>query len=248
MARRVVSILFTAGAMACIGSAAPAVLSCPIDTLTNYTAPGFTCFIGDRTFANFVLDLNSTQGLGTATPALADSVLVLPNPAGDSGFNFQAAFEASGALARESLSIGYTGTAPEGDPFGEARLSLNGASVTGAATITAALAVCQDGSFSGLAAPLTCSSGQAINPELAPQITNANLAATAALVFTPVTKLGVVVQIQLTGAAFGSAAASSFENDVPASETGSWVMAAAGLALFVRRKLRTDFRKGRVRQ
>ena len=232
------SILFAAGVMACAGRASTAVLSCPIDTLTNYTAPGFSCFIGDRTFASFVLDLNATQGLGTATPALADSVLVVPKPAGDPGFDFQAGFDASGALAGESLSIGYTGTAPEGDPFSEARLSLHGASVTGAATISAALAVCQGGAFSGLSAPLLCSSGQAINPELAPQITNANLGATADLVFTPVTTLGVVIRIQLSGAEFGSATASGFESDVPAPETSSWAMAGAGLALVVCGKLR----------
>ncbi len=175
--------------------------TCSSDTLASYTAGG-TCVIGDKTFGNFAAVLTSVSALGTATPNNLNSILVVPggistNPS----FSFQAAYNASGVAASESLTLLYNGFAPINDPFTGVNLSLSGASVSGPAAITAAEALCINGGFVNIqiAIPPACSSGVAINAALLSQITNANLGATIQFNFAPALQIGVLKQITLTG-------------------------------------------------
>ncbi len=183
--------------------------TCSSDTLASYTAGG-TCAIGDKTFGNFAAVLTSVSALGTATPNNLTSILVVPGGTSTNpSFSFQAAYNASGLAASESLTIIYNGFAPANDPFTGANLSLSGASVSGLAAITGAEALCQNGGFVNIqiAIPPACSSGVVVNGLLLSQITNANLGATVQFNFSPVTQLGVLKQITLTGALNSSASA-----------------------------------------
>ena len=55
-------------------------LPCMNDTLTNYLASGFSCTIGDKTFASFAAIFTATAALGgTATPVSTDNVTVQPS-------------------------------------------------------------------------------------------------------------------------------------------------------------------------
>ena len=207
--------------------------ACGVDTLTNYATAGFSCTIGDKTFNSVVFVLSSVAGGGSATPTSADLITV--SPGGDSSnatFSFQASYLASGLLAPETLTLGYTGVAPLSDPFTSAGLSLAGASVTGAAAITAAEALCENGSFTTITVPLVCSSGVALNTTLTSSISNANLGAQITVNFSPLTTLGVVKQITLTGALDSSASASGLNNVLTAtSPEPSSLLVGCGLWL-----------------
>jgi hypothetical protein len=207
---------------------------CTSNTLTVYTSGG-TCTIGDKTFGDFAAVLTAIAGLGTATPTSLDNIMVVPGGTSTNpSFSFQASYLASGVAASDTLTIHYTGFAPVDDPFNGATLSLSGASVSGVALITAAEALCENGGFGDihLAIPPICSSGVALNAMLLSQITNANLGATIQFNFSPVTELGVIKQITLTGALGGSASATALNNGLSAAavpEPASFVLIGIGL-------------------
>src|SRR5437867_205127 len=59
------------------------VLPCATDTLANYTSPGFSCTIGDKTFGSFIAIVSAVALAGsTATPGTLGAVTVVPG--GDS--------------------------------------------------------------------------------------------------------------------------------------------------------------------
>jgi hypothetical protein len=192
---------------------------CTTDTLTSYTSGG-SCTIGDKSFGNFAAVLTAVGVAGTATPTSLDNILVVPGGSSTNpSFSFQASYLASGLAASDTLTIAYTGMAPANDPFTEAILSLSGAGVSGGALITAAEALCENGGFGDIhiAIPPICSSGVTVNAALLSEITNANLGATIQFNFAPVTELGVLKQITLTGALGGSASATALNNGFSAS-------------------------------
>jgi hypothetical protein len=208
---------------------------CTTNTLTAYTSGG-SCTIGDKTFGDFAAVLTAIAGLGTATPTSLDNIMVVPGGTSTNpSFSFQAGYLASGLLASETLTLAYTGFAPVNDPFNGASLSLSGASVSGLAAITGAEALCENGGFGDihLAIPPVCSSGVELNALLLSQITNANLGATIQFNFSPVTELGVIKQITLTGALGGSASATALNNGLSAAaavpEPASFVLIGFGL-------------------
>jgi hypothetical protein len=203
---------------------------CVPDTLTNYATGGFSCTIGDKTFGSFEFAISSLAG----TPASASAIMVVPGGTSlDPSFNFEAAYFVSGLASSETVTIGYTGTAPANSPFISDNLSLTGASVTGLGAITAAEALCLNGSFSAVTLPLICSSGVSANLSLLANITNANLNGTVAFNFNPVTTLGVVKQITLTGALGSTAGASSLNNQLAAiPEPSSWLLCLLGAAFY----------------
>jgi hypothetical protein len=203
---------------------------CVPDTLTNYATGGFSCTIGDKTFGSFAFALSSLGG----TPTSVSAITVVPGGTSlDPSFSLQAAYFVSGSASSETITIGYTGTAPANSPFISNNLSLTGASVTGLGAITAAEALCLNGSFSAVTLPLICSSGISANLGLLANITNANLNGTVAFDFTPVTTLGVVKQITLTGALASTAGASSLNNQLTAiPEPSSWVLCLLGAAFY----------------
>src|SRR5439155_24289404 len=111
-------------------------------------------------------------------------------------------------------------------------------SVTGLAAITGAEALCFNGSFTDLNLPLVCSTGIGANLGLLASITNANLGATITFNFSPVTELGVVKQITLTGALSSTASASSLNNGLFAvPEPATWFLVALPLGLIQARRM-----------
>jgi hypothetical protein len=217
------------------------VLPCGTDTLANYTTPGFSCTIGDKTFGSFLAVVSAVAASGTATPGNLGAITVVPG--GDSTnqtFSFTADYLASGLGASDTLTVGYTGFAPANDPFTSATLSLTGASITGLAAIMAGESLCVNGSFTDLNLPLVCSSGLGTNLNLLSSITNANLNATITFNFDPATELGVVKEITLTGAASGTASASGLNNGLFATavpEPASWFLVAIPLGLIQARRM-----------
>jgi len=186
---------------------------CVPDTLTNYATGGFSCAIGDKTFGSFEFAISSLAG----TPASASAIMVVPGGTSlDPSFSFQAAYLVSGLASSETVTVSYTGTAPANSPFISDNLSLTGATVTGLGAITAAEALCLNGSFSAVTLPLVCSSGVSVDLGLVASISNGNLGSTITFNFNPVTTLGVVKQITLTGALGSTAAASSLNNQLTA--------------------------------
>ena len=204
--------------------------SCVPDTLTNYATGGFSCTIGDKMFSSFEFALSSLAG----TPASASAIMVVPGGTSlDPSFSFEAAYFVAGLDSSETVTVAYTGTAPANSPFISNNLSLTGASVTGLGAITAAEALCLNGSFSAVTLPLICSSGASANLSLLANITNSNLNGTVAFNFNPVTTLGVVKQITLTGASGGTAGASSLNNAMTAvPEPSSWLLWLLGAAFY----------------
>lgn len=219
------------------GTAHAATSFCGSAGLDVYTSSGFTCNIGDKTFSDFAAILTSVN----ASPGAESSILVIPGGTStDPSFSFVGSFSASGAAASETLTILYTATAPVGSTFTGNSLSLTGASVTGLAAITASEALCLGGSFTSPTLPLVCSSGVTVNSTLTADITNGNLGATINYNFSPVTTLGVVKKITLTGALGGTASASALNNVLAATvpEPSTWIMTLAGIVLLAMSRLR----------
>ena len=236
---------------ACFSAAAFAGNVCATLSLTSYLAPGFSCTIGDKTFDNFDASLSAISTTGVALPTSLSDITVAPS--GNSlnpGFSFEANYLASSstdlASSTETFRVSFTGVAPGSDPFTSASMSLSNAQASSLGTITAAEALCMNGSFSGVNQPLDCSSGSGSNLSMTSQITDANLGATVTSSFSPVTQLGVVKQIELdTSMLGGSASASALNNSFsaqssPIPEPGTLALAfgALGLVLCGRRRRR----------
>src|SRR5690242_2986700 len=83
--------------------------SCGIGTLADYTASGFSCSIGDKTFSNFVY-VSSASGGAIAPPA--SGVAVAPVTSGfgsEIGLLFSAAWLVGSGQIQDSL-LSYTVT------------------------------------------------------------------------------------------------------------------------------------------
>src|SRR5271167_2854617 len=76
---------------------------CVSNTLDKYTAPGFTCTIGDMTFADFTWTPSDTTG-GTAPPATSE--MVVPDGL---GFDLDGLFAASSGAIADAI-LHYTAT------------------------------------------------------------------------------------------------------------------------------------------
>jgi len=194
---------------------------CVDDTLTNYESVGFNCTIGDKTFNSFASALTAITAFGTATPTSTDDINVHPTGGSlDPGFSFIAKFDAVSAslisASSVTFTVAYTGFAPVDDPFSNASLFLTDPTVGGLGLITAAEALCKNGSFTSLLDPLLCT-GVGVNASLTSNITNANLNAVVIFSTPQVTELGVIKQITLTSGLNGTATAAALNNGYEAT-------------------------------
>ena len=195
--------------------------TCGTASLSTYTQSGFSCNIGDKTYSGFDALLVAVN----ATPTSLNDITVNPTSNGNSsGFNFNANFNAPnntvlpGTLA---LAIFYTGMTNANDPFTEGSLHLTDPAVNGLGAIVAAKAFCLNGSFTDISLPI-CESGIGVNLNLATNITNANLDATLLFGFEPVTELGVLDVLSLTGTGLGlgSASLTGIDNSLTSTPNG----------------------------
>ena len=100
----IAGILLSLATAAFSGAAKAA--ACVSDTLDKYTAPGFTCSIGDMTFANFTWTSSGSTGGGSAPPATSE--MAVPDGL---GFDLDGLFTASsGAIADAILHYTVTTT------------------------------------------------------------------------------------------------------------------------------------------
>ncbi|MEO8727287.1 MAG: PEP-CTERM sorting domain-containing protein, partial [Acidobacteriaceae bacterium] len=220
--------------------------TCGTASLATYASGGFSCNIGDKTYSGFDALL---VGVGDATPASLNDITVVPTSNGNSsGFNFNANFGAGATLPGTlALAIFYTGMTNINDPFTEGSLHLTDPAVSGLGLLVAAKAFCLNGSFTDISLPV-CESGIGVNLNLLTNITNANLDATLLFGFEPVTELGVLDVLSLTGEGFGlgSASLTGIDNSLtstpnvppPIPEPSSLLLLGTGLmsgAGFVRR-------------
>ncbi len=195
--------------------------TCGSASLSTYTSAGFSCTIGDKTYGDFSAALVSVN----ATPTSLDDITVNPTANGNgTGFNFNASFNApTNNLLPGNLTLAlfYTGFANANDPFTEGSLHLTDPSVSGLGAIVAAKAFCLNGSFTDISLPV-CESGLGVNLDLATKITNANLNATLTFGFEPVTELGVLDVLSLTGEGLGlgSASLSGIDNNLTSTPNG----------------------------
>ncbi|MGI8436134.1 MAG: PEP-CTERM sorting domain-containing protein [Chthoniobacterales bacterium] len=194
--------------------------TCGSASLSTYTMSGFSCTIGDKTYSNFDALL---VGVGDATPSSLNDITVNPTANGNgTGFNFDASFSAGtnlpGTLA---LAIFYTGFAPIDDPFTEGSLHLTDPNVAGLGALVAAKAFCLNGSFTDISLPV-CESGVGVSLDLRTNITNVNLDATLTFGFEPVTELGVLDVLSLTGEGLGlgSASVGGLDNTLTSTPNG----------------------------
>jgi len=189
---------------------------CTVATLDTYLGSGFSCTIGDKSFDNFGLVLASVLG---TSPSAASQITV--NPFGGStnpGFNFQANYSAAGLGIAESVSIAYTAHASAGGVFTGISLSTTGAATTGLGTIVADETFCTNGAFNPLLTVLGCPLGQIGTFAQLNSVANLNAGATISLLpYGPVTQVGVLKTITLTGALLGSAHADSLNNSFTAT-------------------------------
>jgi hypothetical protein len=142
-----------------------------------------------------------------------------------------------------TFTVAYTGFAPANDPFTNTSLFLTNPSVSGLGAITAAEALCKNGSFTSPLNPLLCDS-IVLNAGLTSNITNANLGAVVTFSLGQVTELGVIKQLTLTSGLNGSATVDKLNNGYEATavpEPGSVGLMGCGLLLLVRYRKR--FRK-----
>jgi len=194
--------------------------TCGTASLSTYTMSGFSCTIGDKTYSNFDALL---VGVGDATPSSLNDITVHPTANGTgTGFNFDANFSAGTSLPGTlALAIFYTGFAPADDPFTEGSLHLTDPNVTGLGALVAAKAFCLNGSFTDISLPI-CESGVGVNLDLRSNITNANLNATLTFGFEPVTELGVLDVLSLTGEGLGlgSASVGGLDNTLTSTPNG----------------------------
>ncbi len=190
--------------------------------------------------------LTAISALGTATPSAFSGITVTPTGgATDPGFNFDASFQASTAslisVSSVTFTVAYTATSPVDEFFLSTDLFLTNPSVAGLGLITAAEALCLDGSFTSPLNPGLCS-GAGLNTALASNITNANLNSTVTFDTGPVSTLGVIKQITLTSGLGGSASTDALNNGFAATvpESSTWTLAAIPLLMlgFVRRRAR----------
>jgi PEP-CTERM motif len=104
--KSVIAGILVAIATAAVSGAAKAA-ACVSETLNNYTAPGFTCSIGDMTFADFTWTTSNTAG-GTAPPATSETAV----PDG-LGFDLDGLFAASSGGTADAI-LHYTVTTTDG--------------------------------------------------------------------------------------------------------------------------------------
>jgi PEP-CTERM motif len=97
----IAGILLSLATTAISGAAKAA--GCVSNTLDKYTAPGFTCTIGDMTFANFTWTPRNTTG-GSASPATSE--MVVPDGL---GFDLDGLFAASSGATADAI-LRYTAT------------------------------------------------------------------------------------------------------------------------------------------
>jgi hypothetical protein len=100
--KSVIAGILVSLATAAVSGAAKAAV-CVSNTLDKYTAPGFTCTIGDMTFANFTWTPSNTGG-GDAPPAMSE--MAVPDGL---GFDLDGLFAASSGATADAI-LHYTVT------------------------------------------------------------------------------------------------------------------------------------------
>jgi hypothetical protein len=198
-------------AMAAMSGAAKAAW-CVSDTLDKYTAAGFTCSIGDLTFANFTWTTSNMPG-GTAPPTTSETVV----PDGP-GFDLDGLFVAlSGATSDAILHYTVTTTDGTNTIHGVRLYAIGGQSSTGINGVDAVLCA------GGLLAACPAGGNYALS------VTGNGLAAQVA--FAGVNEIDIREDIYTAGGSSGSATLSSVINvvDQPVPEPASLALLAAGL-------------------
>lgn len=212
--------------------ASPALAApCAPGTLTAYVALGAGgCTLGPASFGDFS-DLGAPFG---ATPISPDAVQVIPLAPDPS--SAQLVFQVNAAASAQQLLeilIGYSVTAPL---LKRAQLTLEGSSVTQDGAVTAIEDLCLAGSF-GPGGPTGCSG----TPETLIVFDAAvDRDLFAGMSFAAVGSLAVVHDIAVDGGLLGTAALTSATNEfrVPEPAAATLLVAAGGLALWLRRRRR----------
>ena len=206
----IAGILLSLATAAFSGAAKAA--ACVSDTLDKYTAPGFTCSIGDMTFANFTWKTSTTPG-GSAPPATSE--MAVPDGL---GFDLDGLFTASSGATADAI-LHYTVTATDAtDTIYRVRLyAVGGQSGTGTSGVDEVLCV------GGLLGACPAGGNYALS------VTGNGVDAEVA--FAGVDEVDIRKDIYTAGGPSGSATLSSVTNivDQPVPEPSSLVLLAAGL-------------------
>jgi hypothetical protein len=206
----IAGILLSLATAAFSGAAKAA--ACVSDTLDKYTAPGFTCSVGDMTFANFTWTPSSTAG-GSAPPATSE--MAVPDGL---GFDLDGLFTASSGATADAI-LHYTVTTTDAthtiDRF---RLyGVGGQSGTGTSGVDEVLCV------GGLLGACPAEGNYMLS------VTGNGVAAQVA--FAGADEVDIRKDIYTAGGPSGSATLSSVTNivDQPVPEPSSLALLAAGL-------------------
>jgi PEP-CTERM motif len=192
--------------------------TCGMDTLAGYTASGFSCTIGDKTFSGFGYTFSASGG-AIAPPAAGIDVIPCTSaspfcavfPAGEEGFVFTSAWGVSSGQTEDS-AIMYTVTSTKSviDAF----LFAGGLGASGTGTASVA---------------------ETFIPNVGSLFVSNGTAPTDVITFGPVKSLIVFKGIQLSGGTSGTAAISVVANGfsqssvLVAPEPASLVLFGSGL-------------------
>jgi hypothetical protein len=209
---------------------------CPTATYDVYTAQGFTCGIGDKTFADFMYQGTSNPP-GFGIPA--GGVAVTPiTTAGNPGFQFSAGWFAStssGILEEDSLIQYSVSVNPGGALINDLSLSIGGLAFKGTGFIGVSETACV-----GAMLP-SCSGGQIYTLNVFEDSTGSKLFDSVS--FAGASEIDLSKDITVQAGTNGSASLSLVTNQFSEAQTpepGTLSMFGLGviaIGSFVRRKL-----------